>query len=337
MSTYSLFYWFCFSHQNNSIGYIFFLILGPQFISRITNNTQWKQHGITVAGGNRGGGELNQLDLPFGLSIDNERQSICIADFDNHRIVEWKLNTKSGQVIAGGNGRGNQMNQLNGPTDVTVDTKNNSLIICDQENRRVVERSRQNGTKNGQILIPDIDCGGITMDINGYIYVSDYQKDEVRRWKRGETNGIIVAGGNGEGNHLAQLNYPTYLFVDQDDSLYVSDYDNHRVMKWMKNTKEGIIVAGGQGQGDKLTQLNGPQGVIVDHLGNVYVADSNNDQIMCWSKGSEQGRIIVGENGYGKQSNQLDGPSGISFDREDNLYVVDMRNRRVQKFEIDKY
>ena len=61
------------------------------------------------------------------------------------------------------------------------------------------------------------------MDKNGYIYVSDFKKDEVRRWKRGETNGIIVAGGNGKGNHLNQLNCPTYLFVDQDDSLYVSD------------------------------------------------------------------------------------------------------------------
>ena len=110
----------------------FFFILGPQFISRITNNTQWKQHGITVAGGNGDGGELNQLWNPFGLSIDNERQSIYIADPGNNRIVEWKLNIKSGQVIAGGNGGGNQMNQLNCPTDVIVDTKNNSLIICDR-------------------------------------------------------------------------------------------------------------------------------------------------------------------------------------------------------------
>ena len=234
--------------------------------------------------------------------------------------------------------KGNQMNQLYYPTDVIVDTKNNSLIICDSGNRRVVEWSRQNGTKNGQILISDIDCFGITMDKNGYIYVSDYKKDEVRRWKRGETNGIIVAGGNGKGNHLNQLNYPTYLFVDQDDSLYVSDdEDNHRVMKWMKNTKEGIIVAGGQGEGDKLTQLHSPRGVIVDHLGNIYVADSRNHRIMCWSKGSEQGRIIVGGNGEGEQSNQLNYPRGISFDREDNLYVVDRNNNRVQKFEIDKY
>ena len=231
------------------------------------------------------------------------------------------------------------MNQLHNPIDVIVDAKNNSLIIYDSENRRAVEWSRQNGTKNGQILISDIDCWGITMDKNGYMYVSDTEKDEVRRWKRGETNGIIVAGGNGNGDHLNQFNFPCYLFVDQDDSVYVSDCDNNRVMKWIKNTKEGIIVAGGQGQGqgDQLTQLNDPQGVIVDHLGNAYIADWRNHRIMCWLKGSKEGRIIVGGNGYGEQLNQLSGPMGISFDREDNLYVVDFLNNRVQKFEIDKY
>ena len=288
----------------SNISFYFFSLSLGQYVSHNNIYTQWKQHGITVAGGNGRGDQLNQLKYPEGLSIDNERQSIYIADCFNHRIVEWKVNAKCGQVIAGGNGLGNQMNQLYYPTDVIVDTKNNSLIICDRDNRRIVEWSRQNGTKIGQILISDIDCYSITMDKNGYIYVSDY-KDEVRRWKRGETNGIIVAGGNGKGKHLNQLSWPTYLFVDQDDSVYVSDYNNHRVMKWMKNANEGIIVAGGQGEGDKLSQLNRPHGVFVDHLDNVYVADGGNHRIMCWSKGSKQGRIIItGENGNGKQSNQ---------------------------------
>jgi hypothetical protein len=43
-----------------------------------------------------------------------------------------------GQVVAGGNGKGNRMDQLNKPTDVIVDKKTNSLIIADTENNRVV-------------------------------------------------------------------------------------------------------------------------------------------------------------------------------------------------------
>ena len=115
------------------------------------------------------------------------------------------------------------MDQLNQPTDVIVDKKNNSLIICDHGNKRVIRWSLQNN-QNQQIIISDINCFGLTMDNNGDLYVSDYVKNEVRRWKIGDKNGTIVAGGNGEGNNLNQLNYPTYIFVDQDYSVYVSDW-----------------------------------------------------------------------------------------------------------------
>ncbi|CAM6005295.1 unnamed protein product [Sphagnum balticum] len=208
------------------------------------------------------------------------------------------------------------MNQLHSPVDVIVDKKNDSLIICEWGNRRVVQWPRRNGT-NGQTIISDIDCRGLAMDNNGDLYVSDDVKNEVRRWKIGDINGTIVAGGNGNGNNLNQLNVPIYLFVDQDHSVYVSDNGNHRVMKWMKGAKEGIVVAGGQGEGNSLTQLSYPEGVIVDHLGRVYVADRCNDRIMRWSEGSEEGQIIVGGNGKGKQPNQFSLPIGLSFDRQE--------------------
>ena len=89
---------------------------------------------------------------------------------------------------------------------------------------------------------------GLTMDENGSLYVIDEEKHEVRRYRRGESQGTVVAGGNGNGNRLNQLSNPRYVFVDRDHSVYVSDYGNHRVMKWMEGAKEGIVVAGGQGQ-----------------------------------------------------------------------------------------
>ncbi|CAF4331526.1 unnamed protein product, partial [Rotaria magnacalcarata] len=94
------------------------------------------------------------------------------------------------------------------------------------------------------------------MDEQRYLYVSDVGKDEVRRYQLGEKNGTLVAGGNGEGAGLNQLNFPIYLFVDRDHSVYVSDYANNRVMKWVEGAKEGIVIAGGQGKGSALTQLN---------------------------------------------------------------------------------
>ncbi|CAF1385517.1 unnamed protein product, partial [Adineta steineri] len=291
---------------------------------------KWKQNAITVAGGYEKGQELNQLDDPEGIFIDKQK-NIFIADSGNHRIVEWKYNSKEGQIIAGGNKRGNRMDQLNNPTDVIVDQQTHSTIIADHGNKRVIQWLNQ----NQQILIHNIGCYGLAIDKYGFLYVSDYTKNEVRRWKMGEYNDeIIVAGGNSEGDQLNQFNSPTFIFVDEDQSVYVVDWMNHRVMKWRKDAKEGTIVAGGNGQGENFNQLQLPQGVVVDHLGQIYVADSGNNRIMGWCEGKEEGEIVVGENGGGSQSNQLYGPSGLSFDDEGNLYVADYSNHRIQKFEI---
>ncbi|CAF3226213.1 unnamed protein product [Rotaria socialis] len=174
------------------------------------------------------------------------------------------------------------------------------------------------------------------MDEQRYLYVSDIGKVEVRRYQLGDKNGTLVAGGNGQGDGLSQLNIPTYLFVDREQNVYVSDNNNHRVMKWIKGATEGIVIAGGQGLGSALTQLQYPEGIFVDTLGTLYVADSHNHRVMRWTQGDKkQGAVIVGGNGSGAGANQFNGPRGLSFDRHGNLYVADRDNHRVQRFSIE--
>ena len=60
------------------------------------------------------------LSRPFGICFDQCKQRIYIADYWNHRIVEWKSNANDGQIVAGGNGQGNRLDQLNRPTDVII-------------------------------------------------------------------------------------------------------------------------------------------------------------------------------------------------------------------------
>ena len=307
------------------------MLLNVSFLAHIHPNARWKQNGITAAGGNGHGNGINQLSNPLGLYVDDD-QNVYVADQSNHRIVKWKSGATSGQVVAGGNQQGSEAHQLYNPYDVIIDKERDSLIICDRSNRRVIRWPCQNGT-SGEIIISNTDCMGFTMDENGSLYIVDDGKDEVRRYGRGESEGTVVAGGNGRGNRLDQLSSPYYVFVDRDHSVYVSEWGNHRVIKWMEGAKQGIVVAGGQGQGNGLTQLCGPEGVIVDQLGTVYVADCGNDRIMRWSKGGTQGSVIVGGNGRGSQSNQLNSPMGLSFDRHGNLYVVEYGNHRVQKIQ----
>ncbi|CAF1027829.1 unnamed protein product [Adineta steineri] len=302
-------------------------------------STKWIQDGIRVAGGNGQGDQLNQLHWPGMIYFDDNNQILYVVDEGNHRIVEWKSNVTTGQVVAGGNGNGSRTDQLSKPTSMVVDINNDSFIICDSGNRRVVQWFRRNDS-NQQIIISNIHCHGLAMDNNGNLYVTDWDKHEVSRWKQGDKNGIIVAGRNNQSNKLNELDHPTSIFVDQDYSVYVCDMWNHRVVKWLKNAKEGVVVAGGDSGGGFATsvkKLRYPGAMIVDRFGNVYVADSNNDRIMRWLKltDSIEGRIIVGGNGVGNGSNQLNWPSGLLFDRKGNLYVSDRDANRVQKFDVD--
>jgi hypothetical protein len=295
-------------------------------ISAFHLDTKWKKDGIIIA--------RSQLNFPHSIFVD-DNQTIYIPDWGNHCIVEWKYNTINGEIVPCQNGTENQIYQLHYPIDVIIDQTKHSLIISDLKNRRVIQYSQQISTKNQHIIIENIDCWGLAMDKTGHLYASNCMKNEVRRFKIGEPNGELVAGGKEQGDGLHQLDYPTYIFVDENNSLYVSDSANHRVMKWLKNAKEGIIVAGGNGRGNKLTQLSFPRGIFVDQLSQVYVVDKDNNRMVRWSEGAKEGTNVIGGDKNEENTNQLHSPSGLSFDQEENLYIVDRFNNRIQKFELD--
>ena len=275
---------------------------------------------------------------PFHLSgfYVDYNQTIYIPDRMNYSVVKWDHKAGTSQIVAGGNGRGTRTDQLLYPLDVTIDKMNDSIIICDRGNARVMQWPLQNG-KSGQIIISKIFCYGLTMDNEGYLYIANSEKDEVRRWKIGNNQETIVAGGNRRGDRTTQLNTPSFIFVDHDHSVYVTDDYNYRVMKWIVDAKEGIIVASDQDRYDSTKELFIPTGIAVDPFGTVYVADKNNCRVMRWIIGATKGSVIVGENGCGNASNQLNIVGDISFDEYANLYVVDEGNGRVQQFLIDSY
>jgi DNA-binding beta-propeller fold protein YncE len=308
-------------------------IVAQLSIPNIGINAKWMQNGITVAGGNGNGNALNQLSRPWSVYIDND-QTLYVADQSNDRIVKWKKGATNGEVVAGGNGRGSRNDQLSRPMIVIVDKQNDFLIICDRGNNRVVRWPCQKGT-SGEIIISNVDCWSLMIDDDGSLYVSDHNKHEVRRYDMRNTTGTVVAGGNGAGDRLDQLNGPYFIFVDQEHSVYVSDWGNHRVIKWVKGAKEGIVVSGGHSKGNGLTQLSGPLGVVVDHLGTIYVVDHDNNRVMRWLKGARQGDIVIGGYETGGSANQFNYPCGLSFDRHNNLYVVDNNNHRIQRFNIE--
>jgi sugar lactone lactonase YvrE len=99
------------------------------------------------------------------------------------------------------------------------------------------------------------------------------------KWVKAAKEGIVVAGGKGEGNSLAQLNDPNGVFVDHFGNVYIADCGNHRVMRWAKGSKKGSIVVGNNENGKQPNQLNAPIGLSFDRQGNLYVADWGNHRV----------------------------------------------------------
>jgi DNA-binding beta-propeller fold protein YncE len=99
------------------------------------------------------------------------------------------------------------------------------------------------------------------------------------KWMEGAKEGIVVAGGQDEGNSLRQFSYPQGVVVDQLDTVYVADDGNARIMRWIKGATQGNIIVGGNGQGKQSNQLNGPFGLSFDRHGNLYVVEYGNDRV----------------------------------------------------------
>ncbi|CAF2588099.1 unnamed protein product [Rotaria sp. Silwood2] len=247
--------------------------------------------------------------------------------------MQYNRGTRKGTRLAGKSIDGYRPSQLCVPTNVIFDRRSKSFIISDYHNRRVL-RLPPGKSKCVQTIIDNVECYGLAIDDEGALYVSDTRLHEVRRYRAGSHYGTVVAGGNGQGSHLDQLNHPTYIFVGQDQTVYVSDSWNDRVMQWKKNAEKGHIMAGGKGKGNDRTQLNYPTGLFVDRFEAVYVADYWNHRVMRWYKDAPQGSVIAGGYGSGDYANQLNCPEGLAFDRNGNLYVADSNNHRIQRFNI---
>lgn len=308
------------------------IILVPSRYIHIDSNARWAPNAITIAPIDLENNPTNGLRFPNGLYVD-ENQIVYVADRVNSRIVACTSTGTNMYLVAGAKEGSEDENLLGLPVDVIVDEQTDSLIISDIDKRRIIRWPRQNG-KSAEILISDITCTGLAMDADGLLYVSDKDNHNVKRYRIGDSEGTIVAGGDWIGYGLDRLYSPSYLVVDEEHSVYVSDFGNHRVVKWIPGATEGILIAGGHDAGNDLTQFSCPNGIVLDQMGTIYVADSDNNRVVRWRKGATEGEVIAGGNGAGEAANQLSNPAGLSFDKQGNLYVADFGNYRVQKFPI---
>ena len=114
------------------------------------------------------------------------------------------------------------------------------------------------------------------------------------RWSQ---NGVTVAGGNGRGNAVNQLNFPYGLGIDDHNrSIVIANHMNYRIVECKVSAINGKVIAGGQSQESRLEQLNHPTDVLIDQETNsLFIADRGNRRVLPWSRHQDrtQSEVIV--------------------------------------------
>lgn len=260
------------------------------YVSDLSNHRvqKWAPNataGITVAGGNGNGNGLNQLNFPTGMYRDMAG-NIYVCEAMNHRVTKWVPNATAGIVVAGGNGNGNGSDQLSFPGGIFV--KGNDIYIADAGNHRIQKWSQNavngvtvaggNGWGAGlnQLMLPQMN-GAVFVDGSDNVYISEYSNNRIVKWAPNAASGVLVAGGNGQGNAANQFNNPCG-FIVTNNGLYVSEYGNNRVTYWANNATAGTTVAGGNGVGNQLNQTTQPVAVFLKN-NHLYVSEYGNHRV----------------------------------------------------------
>ena len=150
--------------------------------------------GSVLAGGNGGGYTNTQLHTPLGFSYVSYSNSLIIANYGAHNVVQWTLGANNWTLVAGGlNGlNGSSSKLLGAPVGVTVDPMGN-VYIADTRNQRI------------QLFLQG-QLEGITI--------------------AGVTD---VPGAN-----ATLLNYPYWVQLDSQLNLYVCEFAGKRIQKFLQ-------------------------------------------------------------------------------------------------------
>ena len=342
---------------------------GNLFIADSDNNRVRKvtPEGVisTVAGnGGRGfsgdGGLATsaQLNGPAGMELDTAG-NLFIVDFGNNRVRKV---TPTGVIstVAGGGARGYVGDggpatsaQLNGPSDVALDTAGN-LFIAEFYSNRVRKVTRDglittvagdgnrgySGDGGPATFAKLASPSGVAVDSSGNLFIVDSENHRVRKVA---SNGVIstVTGTANMGNYGPG---PSGIAVDAAGNLFIADSDNNRVRKvtpgGVASTVAGNGVGGFGGDGGAAisAQLSSPGGVSVDATGNLFIADTGNNRIRKVTPAGVISTVagngtVVGYGGDGgpATSAQLHGPYGVAVDAAGNLFIADRDNCRIRK------
>ncbi|CAF0947181.1 unnamed protein product [Rotaria sordida] len=284
---------------------------GYMYICDYTNQRIQKwypgaSYGITVA--------LGSMILPRGLKFDR-LGNLVVVDTNNHRVISFSVACPAST------------------TTTTLPLPQTQIPLCStaiwNSTFTTVAGSTSTVGSTSTLLSSPY---GMTFDGYGYIYVVDYNNHRIQRFQQGSNIGTTVAGFNVlSGSGRSELNNPSGVYVDTNQTMYILDTYNYRVLKWYIGESMGTTIVNGRGSGSTFDKIGRSHGFFLDNNSNIYVSEYGNNRITLWYNGNNTaGLLVAGGNGVGSTAEKLNSPWGIYVDNRNGIYIVDRGNHRVQ-------
>jgi sugar lactone lactonase YvrE len=278
------------------------------------------------------------LSRPIGLAVDQRNGDLFVADYDNHRVLQYfapaAFDRVADRVFGQGgsftttnpNKGGTSADSLSLPAGVAV-SDDGKLFVADSFNHRVL------------------------------MYVLDGNTSaDVVFGQKGDFTSSIPNNGLGGGPLSSTLNDPEGVAVDSVGNLYIADSGNHRVVEYTapQEQRDALGAAAIFGQPSWVTNdlnhgglsagsLNYPIGVAVDAADNLLVADTNNHRVLRYDAPLVtdqladavfgQGSFTSGAANSGGAAGGLNIPRGMATSPSGDLLVADSDNHRVLRYD----
>ncbi|TDW97445.1 NHL repeat-containing protein [Dinghuibacter silviterrae] len=314
--------------------------------------------GSGIAGFADGTGTAASFNHPMGLAIDSSG-NLYVADVQNLRIRKI---TPNGVVTTfAGNGQRGSANGVDtvaefyDPVRLAIDATGNVYVTDAKYNNMIRKITPAGvvttfagggaGTVNGTGTAAKFDDPlGITVNVNGNIYVSDAIYPEIRQL----TPQAVVttfagsgATGSADGTGAAASFFaPDGMCRDGYGNIYLADANNQKIRKItpaaVVTTIAGTGALGSSDGPGAAASFDGPWDVAIDGLGYLYVCDAINNTIRRISPSDTVATIagIAGEQGSANGPGSVatfSRPAGVVVDRSGNIYVSDAYNNVIRK------
>lgn len=278
-----------------------------------------------------GKSSYRRFSQPVGLAVSDDGQRLYIADRGWGCVFAVDFGKNDGFRPIGDQGASPGDAVLKNPIGVALDAEEN-LYVANQGGRAVNVYDR-NGVFLRQIGRDEVARpAGLAIDrARGRLLVVDGGHSgepgghQIRVY---DLSGSALLTIGNRGDRDGEMNFPTYVAVDDQGSVYVTDTGNARVQIF---DAEGKFVRKFGKRGDRLGDFARPKGLALDTFGNVYITDAHWGAVGIFN---QMGELLLPFGGKAIAAGRFQSPGAIAIGRDNKIFVADTLTGWIHSFQL---